>query len=188
MDAASDIWTFTSWGRPFRLSSSLVDKSMPETTPIQVESGWSFSAILAESGDVLVYWPFGRRMMDILRHKDEELESTDDNQLKAAAKAKPTADQPRVVPCYWWVLHGVDPVRLPSIPVDILPQMRQTGISQEEAEKETKLVKIAAFDLNIIGLTSKGHVLRYSYLSDEDTYRTGRWEYVRTLATVAVAL
>ena len=73
MDAAADVWTFTSWGRPFRLSSSLVDKSSPDTTPVEVEGGWAVTAILTLSGDVLVFWPFGRQFKEIISHKNEEV-------------------------------------------------------------------------------------------------------------------
>ena len=179
MDAKGQVWTFTSWGRPFLLRSSLVDKSSPETTPKQVESGWEFSSILTESGDVLVYWPFGGRLKVIADRKKDELDSSENAELKAAAKARPTVAEPNVVPCYWWVLHGADPVRLPPIPAERLPVLPGTGLSQEDRDEETKLVKIASLDNNILGLTNKGHVLRYGELYGEETYRAGRWEYVR---------
>ena len=178
MDSMSDVWTFTSWGRPFRLSSSLVDKSSPETTPVQVESGWSFSAVLTQSGDVLVYWPFDRTIRNVIEQENAELDGTD-NEHQITAKARPTPDNPNVIPCYWWVLHGVDPVRLPPIPVERLPQLRPTGLSRDG--ENAKLVKIAGFDNNIIGLTNKGHVLRYNRLSQEDRYQEGYWQYVSSI-------
>ncbi|KAI0730903.1 RCC1/BLIP-II [Earliella scabrosa] len=184
LDATAQVWTFTSWGRPFRLSGSSVDKSSPDTTPIQVESGWSFSSILTESGDVLVYWPFSGTVKEVVDQKTEELDSSDNEQLKAASKARPSEDEPNVVPCYWWVLHGAEPVRLPSIPAGSLPKL--SGIGSEDApDEETKLVKIAAFDNNIIGLTNKGHVLRYGELFGEDTYQQGRWEYLPLFSDIA---
>ncbi|TBU47471.1 RCC1/BLIP-II [Dichomitus squalens] len=184
IDAASQIWTFVSWGRPFRLSSALIDKSSPETTPIQVESGWSFSSLLTQSGDVLVYWPNGGRLKEIIDQKAEELDKLDNEELKAAAKARPTEAEPNVVPCYWWVLHGADPVRLPPIPSGSLPALPHTGLTQEALDEETKLVKIAALDNNIIGLTNKGHVLRYGELYGEDEYQQGRWEYLPLFSDV----
>ncbi|KAI9060932.1 RCC1/BLIP-II [Trametes sanguinea] len=178
LDAASQVWTFTSWGRPFRLSSSLVDKSSPETTPVQVESGWTFSSVLTQSGDVLVYWPFGDAMKAIIDEKNEELNSIENADLKIAAKARINQNDPGVIPCYWWVMHGADPVRLPAIPAENLPILRKTGLTQEQLDEETKLVKIAGLDNCIIGLTNQGHVLRYERLAGEDEYQQGRWEYL----------
>ncbi len=181
LDAAAQVWTFTSWGRPFRLSASSIDRSSPETTPVQVESGWSFSSILTESGDVLVYWPFSGRVKQVVDHKIEELDSSDNDELKAAAKARPSEDKPDLVPCYWWVLHGAEPLRLPAIPAGSLPKLEATG-PEDDPEEPIKLVKIAGFDNNILGLTNKGHVLRYGNLYGEDTYQNGRWEYVCLIA------
>ena len=118
-------------------------------------------------------------MKVIADRKKDELDSSENAELKAAAKARPTVAEPNVVPCYWWVLHGADPVRLPPIPAERLPVLPGTGLSQEDRDKETKLVKIASLDNNILGLTNKGHVLRYGELYGEETYRAGRWEYVR---------
>ncbi|KAI0358132.1 RCC1/BLIP-II [Trametes cingulata] len=178
LDAASQVWTFTSWGRPFRLSSSLLDKSSPETTPVQVESGWTFSAILTESGDVLIYWPYGGTMKNIIDQKTEELNTIENPQLHIAAKARVSENDPRVIPCYWWVMHGADPVRLPQIPAHTLPELRGTGLARDQLEGETKLIKIAGMDNCIVGLTNKGHVLRYDSLAGEDSYQQGQWEYL----------
>lgn len=87
LDATSQVWTFMSWGRPFRLNSPLVDRSSADATPVQVESGWMFSSILTESGDVLVYWPFIGSFKELIDEKMQELDSSDDETLKAAAKA-----------------------------------------------------------------------------------------------------
>ena len=176
MDEDSNVWTFTSWGRPFRLASSRVDKSSPETTPVQVESGWHFSAILTASGDLLFYWPFSRKILRITTEMDADLESSGDEGKKEAAKARPTADG--VIPCYHWVLDadGTDPVRLPRIPAT-LPDLVHTGLSKEALSQETKLVKIAGLSDSIIGLTNKGHVLRY-LLNPTGAYQAGHWRYV----------
>ncbi|KAI0630525.1 RCC1/BLIP-II [Trametes polyzona] len=178
LDASSQVWTFTSWGRPFRLSSSLVDRSSPDTTPIQVESGWTFSSILTQSGDVLVYWPLGGTFKTIIESKDEEFNGVEDPNLHIAAKARVDPKEPNIIPCHWWVLHGADPVRLPPIPAHELPELRRTGLSQEQLNEEIKLVKIAGIDNCIVGLTNKGHVLRYDRLTGEDSYQEGHWEYL----------
>ena len=81
-----------------------------------------------------------------------------------------------VIPCHTWTLEGVDPVQLPSIPLD-LPELRH-GEGEGENGKGLKLIKIASMDNNLIGLTNRGHILRYHKLAGEDEYRLGRWEYV----------
>ena len=55
LDANSAVWNFETWRRPCRLVSPLLDCSSPETTPIQIERGFLFSAILMGSGDVYVW-------------------------------------------------------------------------------------------------------------------------------------
>ncbi|KAI0640774.1 RCC1/BLIP-II [Trametes meyenii] len=178
LDSSSYIWTFTSWGRPYRLISPALDKSSPDTTPIQVESGWAFSSVLTESGDVLVYWPFGNTIESIETAKKEELSSIADPGQNLAAKARVDENEPRVIPCHAWDLTGVDPVRLPPIPFQSLPELQRTGLSQEQLNGPTKLVKIAALDNCIVGLTNKGHVLRHDHLGGENDYGRGGWEYL----------
>ncbi|KAI0923709.1 hypothetical protein AcV5_009183 [Taiwanofungus camphoratus] len=181
LDAAAQVWTFTSWGRPFRLSSSLLDKSSPETTPIQIESGWAFSSVLTESGDVLVYWPFMGRMKDRIAERNEEL---DEQSASVPTKALPTAAEPLVIPCHSWVLEGIDPIRLPPIPISSLPKLAGTGLTKEQLNEETKLIKIAGADNTIIGLTNQGHVLKYGMLAGEDTYRQAQWEFLPEFSDV----
>ena len=93
--------------------------------------------------------------------------------------ALPDRDRPNVIPCHCWDLTTVDPVRLRPIPHQ-LPDLPDTGLSDQENSKETKLIKIASLDNRLIGLTNKGHVLKYDRLTDEETYDQGRWEYVCT--------
>ena len=169
LDTDSQIWTCVSWGRPFQLSTPLLDKSSPETTAAQIISGWSFSAVLTDSSDVLVYWPFSGAMKTAIATKTEELDQ------QSSTKAYPTEQEPHVVPCYTWTMQGVDPVRLPSIPVRNLPELHGTGSA---IEGETKLVKIAGADNTIIGLTNKGHVLIYHTLGNETRNPQQSWVYV----------
>lgn len=82
------------------------------------------------------------------------------------------------IPCYLRSLEGVDPVRLPPIPSH-LPALANANLPKEVATKETKLIKIAAMENMVIGLTNKGHVLMYGSLSGENVYEQGGWEYVR---------
>jgi SCF-associated factor 1 len=137
----------------------------PETTPVQAECGWSFSSILTQSGDVLVFWP---SRGEIGRIYDEENADMDE---RGDCNAYGTEDHR--IPCVAWPLRA-DPLRLPPI-----PQLPDLGESTEERPKATTLIKIAAFDNHLIGLTNKGHVLKFGDLSNEDSFdRTTRWQYV----------
>ena len=84
-----------------------------------------------------------------------------------------------VIPCVPWVLdaEGIDPIRLPRIPTT-LPDLPRTGLPQDALSQETRLVKIAGLIDSIIGLTNKGHILRY-LLNPAGAYRAGHWQYVR---------
>lgn len=170
LDSKNQVWTFVNWGRPFRLDTPMLDCTTPETTPVQAESGWSFSSILTQSGDILVFWPFSG---EIGRLCDEENFTMDE---RGDRQAYATPDHH--IPCVAWPLRA-DPLRLPHIPH--LPELQNTGVSEEERSKETTLIKIAAFDNHLIGLTNKGHVLKFGGLSDENSFdRTTRWQYVRS--------
>ncbi|KAF7370577.1 RCC1/BLIP-II protein [Mycena sanguinolenta] len=50
LDFKGRVWNFTSWGRPFTLSSQHI---LRDSRPIQVECGWSFCSLLTKSGEVL---------------------------------------------------------------------------------------------------------------------------------------
>ena len=170
LDSKNQIWTFVSWGRPFRLDTPMLDCASPETTPIQAECGWSFCSILTQSGDVLVFWPFSG---EIGRIYEEENAAMDD---RGDCHAYGTQDHR--IPCVAWSLRA-DPLRIPHIPQ--LPELENTGIPQEESLKATTLIKIAAFDNHLIGLTNKGHVLKFGDLSNENSFDRTRWQYVRSL-------
>ena len=166
LDVNSTIWNFICWGRPFRLVSPLLDRSSPETTPIQVECGGDFSTVLTRSGDVYAWWPFRNTLEGQYREAMTELD-------KAESTKATVPDDEAVIPCYTWEINR-DPTKLPILPN--LPDLPATGLSEEERRKETKLVKIAAFGNCLIGLTNKGHVLKVDGLTSEDSIRI--WRYV----------
>ena len=166
LDANSTVWNFRSWGRPFRLASPSLDCSSPETTPLQIECGWAFSAVLTRSGDVYAWWPFNDTFQDRYRQTMDELDL--DQSTKAIVPEGGT-----VIPCHTWEINK-DPVKLPILPD--LPDLPATGLPEGETRKETKLIKIAAFDNCLIGLTNKGHVLKIDGLTDEDSIQI--WRYV----------
>lgn len=64
-------------------------------------------------------------------------------------------------------------MRLPSLPP--LPALEETDA---EPRGEIKLVKIAGFDGHIVGLTNKGHVVKFKGLDNEQTAAQGRWIYL----------
>lgn len=168
LDSKNLVWTFVNWGRPFRLVTPMLDCTSPETTPLQAESGWSFCAILTQSNDVLVFWPTSGEVGNRLTEEEERMNESGD------CHAYPTSDH--TVPCIPVMLQA-NPLRIPPIPQ--LPEINDTGLSPEERSKETVLVKIAAFDNALIGLTNKGHVLKFGDLSNEHSFnRSTRWEYV----------
>lgn len=170
LDITNAIWTFVNWGRPFRLTSSVLNTD-PEFVPRQIECGWTFSSVLTKSGDVFVWWPFSDGMSEILDTKYEEMNRQGDK------KAFPTKEN--VIPCYTWDLD-FEPTRLPSIPP--LPDLLHTG--REISTEVTQLVQIAAFDNHIVGLTNHGHVLKYGSLHDETGVIHGRWDYVCSLSGI----
>jgi SCF-associated factor 1 len=78
-----------------------------------------------------------------------------------------------VIPCHTWEMN-MDPVKLPILPD--LPDLPATGLPEEERRKETKLIKIAAFDNSLVGLTNKGHVLKMDGLIHRGLHPV--WNYV----------
>jgi SCF-associated factor 1 len=104
LDSKNQVWTFVTWGRPFRLDSPMLDCTSPETTPMQAECGWSFSSILTQSGDVLVFWPSSG---EVGRIYNEENYAMDD---RGDCNAYGTEDHR--IPCVTWSLRA-DPLRIP---------------------------------------------------------------------------
>lgn len=88
------------------------------------------------------------------------------------------------IQCYSWKMEGVEPLRLPELPP--LPALKAGEASQP------RLVKIAAGDQLIVGLTDGGHVLKLD-VSDINNpnaikdlallfqQRIRGWEYVSAL-------
>ena len=172
LDANSTVWNFRSWGRPFRLVSPSLDCSSLETTPIQIECGWEFSTVLMKSGDVYAWWPFGGTFED--RYWEAMAELDEDESTKAIVP-----DNEAVIPCHTWEINK-DPIKLPILPD--LPDLPATGLSEEERRKDTKLIKIAAFNNCLVGLTNKGHVLKIGGLTDENSVQI--WRYVSSISMI----
>lgn len=166
-DSDGQIWTFPSWGRPFRLASYFFTD--PDSKPIQVECGWGFSSVLTHSGDVFVWWPFSGGMAARIQRANTEMDDQGDR--------KATALPDDSIPCVTWDLNE-DPVRLPSIPP--LPDLTDG----ENEDKSTQLIQIAGLDGHLIGLTDKGHVLKFGCLDSKTTFPRGSWEYLPAFSDV----
>lgn len=97
---------------------------------------------------------------------------------------KVQATSENTIPCHTWNLEK-SPFMLPPLPP--LPDLpiTYTGLDEDMFHQETTLIKIAAMDGNIIGLTNKGHLVKYSGLSsvqefNEQPNQPTQWEYVGT--------
>jgi SCF-associated factor 1 len=120
-----------------------------------------------QGGDVFVWWPHSDPIATIARRNFSAWDAE-------KANLGPTRDD--TIACANWDLE-VEPVRLPSLPQ--LPDLLDPDAP--EADKETLLVKIACFDSHLVGLTNKGHVLKYGTLEDPVTAQSGSWHYVRII-------
>ncbi|KAF4569685.1 hypothetical protein EYR40_008663 [Pleurotus pulmonarius] len=165
IDVNQHVWTFLTFGTPFRLSSPLLDNDSPETSPLQVECGWNLTSVLTKSGDVVVWWPFGGQMKALIDQKHDEMHSNGAIVAPAVGGS---------ILCAPWEL-SINPKRLPRLPQ--LPDL-----SGESNESPPKLIQIAALDSQIIGLTDQGHVVKFSSLVDEQV--TGEWQYLPNFSEV----
>ncbi|KAG8896354.1 hypothetical protein FRB99_008927, partial [Tulasnella sp. 403] len=178
LDSQSNVWIFTNWGRPVLLTSPLVSSGLTESGPrdpenaiTQVECGWDFVSMLTRGGSAYVIWPTGQQSQfaSLLNSQNTQLNNEGD-----ATKGHPQeVDGEDVIPCTTIAIQA-DPLRLPALPRDLPDLSRQfsvaeSGVSGAEPtgygrevdprNEETRLVRIAAGDCFIIGLTNKGHVL-----------------------------
>lgn len=159
LDDQHRVWTFLSWGRPFRLDTPALNATTLDSTPALVECGWNFSSVLTKSGDVYVWWPFSAPLKDVIAAQDVAMD---------AADQKAHATESGVIPCSTWELRQ-EPTMLPP-----LPQLPELPLGLAEP---VKLVKLAALESRLIGLTNHGHVLSIPVESDV-AVRSERWEYV----------
>ena len=83
-----------------------------------------------------------------------------------------------VVPTDPWDIEH-DPRRLPDLPE--LPDLTDSTEDDvgSELKSKPKLVKIAASQDVLMGLTDQGHVLRFRCLAKEEFFDRAEWEYVR---------
>lgn len=125
--------------------------------------------MLTRSGEVFVWWPFDGAMGRAVQQKMRDMDS------EGGKRALPSKDG--LIPCVTWDLDII-PIRLPAIPD--LPELSDTDPDVSKSQN-IELIQIAAFDQHIIGLTNRGHVLKYGGLHDDTATPNGRWEYVSSL-------
>ncbi|KAJ4469587.1 regulator of chromosome condensation 1/beta-lactamase-inhibitor protein II [Lentinula aciculospora] len=159
LDFNNQIWTFLSWGRPFRLVSDLFNT--PEFMPIQVECGWSFSSALTKSGDVMVWWPFSDPLRAIITTRMGEMDNQGGNFNAHSTDG--------VIMCTPWDLEA-NPIVLPSLPS--LPKLFD---AEADSDSAPQIIKIAGFDNAMVALTNQGHVLLFDNLSEASR---GNWQYL----------
>jgi SCF-associated factor 1 len=176
LTATLDIYTFLSWGRPYRMVTDLLSKDphSPDA-PVQIECGWAFSAVLTHGGRVLVWWPFNGALKQTY---DEQTQAMEEQIRQGETRLRAPASNGEVH-CHLWDVQ-TNPFLLPDIPGN-LPTLNGTGEAEEVRKKdpETRLIKIAGADNMLIGLTNRGHVLKYGHLAGEHEYRQSSWQYVR---------
>ncbi|KAF8624752.1 hypothetical protein AX15_005650 [Amanita polypyramis BW_CC] len=163
LDSSNKIWTFINWGRPIRMTCPVFNDR--DFTPVQVECGWMFSCVLVRSGDVFAWFPFSGTLENRIVRNNHEM-NRDENTF--------ALERDGVIPCAPWDTD-LTPERLPSLPP--LPELGETTAGNG-TEQETKLVKIAGFDGHIIGLTNRGHVVKFRGLDNEQTVAQGQWTYL----------
>lgn len=139
----------------------LLDGTTPDSIPVQVESGWSFSSVLTKGGDVYVWWPLHGEMKEQVDTRDAAM---DEQGLRAHSTER------GIIQCAHWDLPH-NPYKLPELPR--LPKLDGT-IAEDIG---VYLVKIAALHSHLIGLTNHGHVVKI-LVQTSDTARLEGWIYV----------
>lgn len=166
LDAHGRVWTFL-FEHPnilFRLKTRLLDGRSPDSTVVQVECGSDFCSALSESGSVYVWWPSEGQLKNLF---NEHIASLGD-------RVMPDFNSRDKLLCCGTQILCFDPKILPPLPSS-LPRLAQGECLNEKP----KLVKIAAMQSHLIGLSSEGHVLKFCELHNEYDSDWGYWEYVR---------
>lgn len=166
LDSSRLIWTFLSWGRPFKLSCPQFSAS--SFIPVQVECGWTFVSCLTTNGDVYVWWPYSLEMeRELDRHE---------TQMNGQADKKAEALEDGTIPCVTWDLE-CQPTLLRPLPK--LSEIPDAAIIPKKSD--IQIIQIAGFDNYLVALTNYGHVLVYSGLQSAASAVSGGWEYVSNL-------
>ncbi len=190
LDAERNAWIFTAWGRPILLTSDVLSTKVDYTNKIlQVESGWGFVSLLTEGGGVYVYWPLTED--DEFGEELATRENSFRNNEHAKAHAKIESGDP-IIPCTSIRIDAA-PLLLPAIPSNLPDfhvntsgttvssdatvnndgQVAEASDNNGSAPEGVKLVRIAAGDRFIIGLTNRGHVLSIDISGGDESREEG---------------
>ncbi|KAG8768513.1 hypothetical protein FRC16_007008, partial [Serendipita sp. 398] len=176
LDHTKNVLCFDNWGLPLIYKPKAFDRSIPGNTIVQVECGWSFSAALTESGNAYVWNHMSGSMASAVSSKEAEVEAT----LRGPEGSHKVAPESGgLIKCHAWDFDGYEPLLLPQLPD--LPVLTENS--------PPRLVKIAAGDHFVIGLTNYGHVLKLDIsninaddaldaLADLFRKRIRGWEYL----------
>ncbi|KAG9044453.1 hypothetical protein FS837_008126 [Tulasnella sp. UAMH 9824] len=171
LDSENNAWLFTSWGRPIQLTSPLIHGTGNSAEAlVQVECGWGFVSMLNGSGMVYVFWP-GTPGAEFRQAVDNLNRTLDESGEHKASSIE--AEHEDVIPCTSLAI-SVSPLALPPIPDD-LPDLSSADpgsgsfeatvdasgkvVEAQHSDEGLRLVRIAAGDDFLVGLTNKGHVL-----------------------------
>ncbi|KZT38145.1 hypothetical protein SISSUDRAFT_782411 [Sistotremastrum suecicum HHB10207 ss-3] len=189
LDSNAQIWTFTSWGRPYRLISPLLpfspssSSSSPSSTStpqtrIACSSTGKFCLALLPTGSLFIWYPHSSRWSAALEYAncdfEEQIEERDELRCRASNSiSNGNGDGVGVVNCWTWEME-MDPDVLPDIPVD-LPFLRWEG---ELGDEGVRLVDVDVGDGFVVGVTNWGHVL---LLRVGENGAIGGWRYVSVI-------
>ncbi|KAG8928190.1 hypothetical protein FRC02_007266, partial [Tulasnella sp. 418] len=121
-----------------------------DTHVVQVDCGYShFVAFLTEDGRVFAMWLSNGPYRDQSNSLNGALNNEGDGYPAKAVNG--------IIGCTL-VQIDAEPLLLPKLPTD-LPTLRAGTVVEGPASEELKLVKIAAGNAMIIGLTNQGHIL-----------------------------
>lgn len=177
LDAQNDVWILLAWGLPARLVAPVFNGSEPESTLVQVEAGWDVCAFLTQTGDAYVVFPFSGSFETAA---DEHIP-----QAHAPGPEKHIVRRGDELPCECWDIEH-HPTKLPALPPNLPELHPKTEYGTKDAPP--KLIKIAAGDRFVVGLTDGGHVLKLDLPADNEnglrrliTRGELQWDYVRRL-------
>ncbi|KAG8728735.1 hypothetical protein FRC12_021544 [Ceratobasidium sp. 428] len=148
LDALNNPWIVRSWGRPAQLVAPALDNERPETSVVQVAAGWDVCAFLTQAGEVSVVFPFHGAFDEIVQGREAP---------EGGEQQEVLAQGGQVNVQHWDVQHN--PTRLPALPTG-LPTLHPPTDADAAQDIPPKLIKIAAGEHFVIGLTDGGHVLK----------------------------
>ncbi|KZT50510.1 RCC1/BLIP-II protein [Calocera cornea HHB12733] len=164
LDSRGSVWTFRSWGRPYRLVS-------PHLARVeQIACGWDFSAALTATGEVYIWWPGNGEFARV----------GDEHEAAEARPRQPGREREGIIEATGWEMSA-EPLELPSL--GSLEDPRG-----QAATEPLKIVQIACGTDFVVALTNANQVLKIDvgegggddgFQMLRQSFRTGRrWVYL----------